>query len=74
MPKKGFFLSIIFTFLALMFSISNASKVVEHAEENDELSVAFKHKIALMDSVFENSLHWENSKNWWPKIYSIRNH
>lgn len=38
-----------------MFSISNASKVVEHAEENDELSVAFKHKIALMDSVFENS-------------------
>ena len=55
MPKKGFFLSIIFTFLALMFSISNAGKVVEHAEENDELSVAFKHKIALMDSVFENS-------------------
>lgn len=55
MPKKGFFLSIIFTFLALMFSICNASKVVEHAEENDELSVAFKHKIALMDSVFENS-------------------
>ena len=38
-----------------MFSICNASNVVEQAKENDEQSEVSKRKIAIMDSVFENS-------------------
>ncbi len=38
-----------------MFSICNASNVVEQAQEYDEQSEVSKRKIAIMDSVFENS-------------------
>ena len=47
-----FFVTVLIFF---MFSICNASKVVEQAQEYDEQSEVSKRKIAIMDSVFENS-------------------